>query len=201
MRIFLVILFSAFLVGCKTLQDSNAYNFKGVQIQNRSNGICPNSLEGSALIGSNGMRAWISLPEHSITLNLWSDDVQDSVIKSGQGSGQYITSVSFFLVKNEHYWVGATSIIATEDRANGVCRYKIFAYKDKDKNVREEVLISGLSKRFNQESININDFSALEDFSVKNKKNIDYVLGAIDSYSLSDAERALFLKQFKNELN
>jgi len=165
---------------------------EGVLIESRSNGICPESLHGRVLVSEGKFRSRIPVPEHSITLDLWSIEAEENFIK-GDGSGDYITDIDFFLAMPDSYWIGVISILATEGRANGICEYKLFVFKDGDKAAKSEILISGITKRVNDENISISDLSSLKGYLQTNNNDLEKLLGAIDSYSMNNAERQ-FLK-------
>ena len=195
MKVYLLVLVLLLLSGCASFQESETFNLKAVLIKSKSNGICPESLESKAIISKSGFQSRIPVPEHSITLDLWSSKVEEGFIK-GEGSGDYITDIDFFLAMPDSYWVGVMSVLATEGRANGICEYRVFGFKDGDKDVKKEILISGAAKRVNKRNISLNNFSALESYFLTNKKMGEKLLGAIDSYSLINSERELIKLKF-----
>ena len=190
--------FILILTGCQTLNNPMHYEFKAVQIENRSNGICPNKLDGKVIIGENGMQGWVPIPLHGITLSLWSEVNKDGFISSGSGTGQYVTKINFFLSQAPGYWVGVMKVLADEGRANGICEYKIFAVKDVNSSVKNEMLLSNNALRATKENINLNTFEALENYALKHRKDSYRTLAAIDSFSASEEQRALLRSKINN---
>ena len=184
-------------MGCQTLSNALPHEFKAVQIENKSNGICPKKLEGNVLIGENGMKGWVPVPLHGIDLTIWSEANKNGFISSGTGTGQYITKINFFLSKAPGYWVGVMQVLATEGRANGVCDYKVFAYKEGDNVALDEVRINLAQKRVNVENVNLDTYAELRKYIQTHKNNQSAVLGAIDSYSLNDSQRAVIKMNLK----